>query len=161
MVMTTPAWRRRLFADPFINGRKWTKSMAQPFPVSIPELRCFGLPNPTPNVNLEPRICPSPVSRRFITEMFLRIRQATRCSIQREIAKEYGAQCRLSRQRKSHHQLVLISANPGDAAACLALNRRAGAAGHSHVWSFRRRRYLHPSQRTTSPGHARPVQLAV
>ncbi len=106
------------FADPFTNAATG-QSIAQPFPVVI-QSHGASTSNPNSSVNWS-QYLPITGVPSFYHGNVPPYTESYTLSIQREIAKNTVLSAGYLGSQ-SHHQLVLISANPGDAAACLALN---------------------------------------
>ena len=110
------------FVNPFMNAATG-QTIAQPFPV---EIQAHGASVSNPNSSVDwSQYLPVTGVPSFYHGNVPPYTESYTFSIQREIAKNTVLSASYIGS-ESHHQLVLISANPGNAAECLALNA-AGA----------------------------------
>jgi len=113
-----------LFATPFINASNGTTHV-DPFPLTFPPLNAT-VNHPNPNIDFSPFIpqagmdAPPPSNKYPYSENYF-------FSIERQLAADTVLSFSYAGSQ-AHHLLVVVSANPGNPALCLALNNPAAVA---------------------------------
>ncbi len=115
---------RPLFATPFVNASDGTVHV-NPFPLTFPPLNAT-VNNPNPNINFAPFLpqagmdAPPPSNTYPYNENYF-------FSIERELAANTVLSVSYVGSQ-AHHLLVVVSANPGNPALCLALSNPSAVA---------------------------------